>query len=507
MKQAVREKIKKLSEMKAIAAELHSCGRKVVHCHGVFDLLHPGHVSHFNSAKAFADVLVVTITSDRFVKRGPDRPVFGEDIRLEMLANLQVVDFVAVVDEATAIPAIHAIRPDFYAKGPDYKRREDDVTGKIFEEEDAVHEVGGKLVCTEDVAFSSSRIINRYLSGYSASTFAYLKEMASRFVVEDIKRQLDRLSSKKVLVVGAARVGRNLRFKAGKLSPKENGALEGDANDDVLFASGSLAIANSLAGLCGYVEVVAPVGETRGYADSLKRCCDPRAALRLVEIVGYDYEEEIHFVSRQSGGELISLSRPGPQIVDCRKEIFSEFDKQPREFDLVIFSDLNFFSLSDVAPACSCKLAKVSAVKVDFVKDGRERKGRKDGAKVDFAWIDDLELDLSRNLQCRDIFSIKNCLLEEANCRVLMLPNRAEGSVWYLSADEIIEVPDLSSSRLGREVRDKLRFSFSAAFLALDLSLELSGFLAAAAASSLNLPSYSMEYVDFIKYLTRLLKV
>ena len=65
----MNEKIKNLEDLKTIAADLKSKGKKVVHCHGVFDLLHIGHIKHFQEAKAFGDVLIVTITPDEYVNK------------------------------------------------------------------------------------------------------------------------------------------------------------------------------------------------------------------------------------------------------------------------------------------------------------------------------------------------------------------------------------------------------------------------------------------------------
>ena len=71
-------------------------GKKIVHCHGVFDLLHVGHIRHLNHAKKIGDVLVVSITSDRFVNKGPNRPAFTQSLRAEALSSLECVDYVLI---------------------------------------------------------------------------------------------------------------------------------------------------------------------------------------------------------------------------------------------------------------------------------------------------------------------------------------------------------------------------------------------------------------------------
>jgi cytidyltransferase-like protein len=81
-----RDKVRTVAELGAITEQLRHSGKKVVHAHGTFDLLHVGHVRHLEAARELGDILVVTLTADRFVNKGPGRPVFGEALRAEMLA-------------------------------------------------------------------------------------------------------------------------------------------------------------------------------------------------------------------------------------------------------------------------------------------------------------------------------------------------------------------------------------------------------------------------------------
>src|ERR1700733_9135043 len=96
-------------------------GRKIVLCHGVFDPLHIGHIRHFEQARKFGDILVVTVTPDRFVNKGPHRPVFPQDLRAEAIAALALVDFVAVNEWPMAIETIKLLKPDVYVKGSEFR--------------------------------------------------------------------------------------------------------------------------------------------------------------------------------------------------------------------------------------------------------------------------------------------------------------------------------------------------------------------------------------------------
>src|SRR5215510_1323536 len=110
-------KIKKVDELARALEPLRAAGKKIVHCHGVFDLLHIGHIKHLEAARKLGDLLVVTLTPDRFVNKGPHRPAFPERLRAEALASLSCVSFVAVNEWPTAVETIERLRPNFYVKG------------------------------------------------------------------------------------------------------------------------------------------------------------------------------------------------------------------------------------------------------------------------------------------------------------------------------------------------------------------------------------------------------
>src|ERR1700753_2202357 len=122
-----RTKVMTVQEVAAAVARLRQTGKTIVQAHGTFDLLHLGHVRHLEAASALGDVLVVTVTADRFVNKGPGRPAFNEGMRAEMLASLEYIDLVAINHDPDAVGAISAIRPDVYVKGQDYEKAEDDV--------------------------------------------------------------------------------------------------------------------------------------------------------------------------------------------------------------------------------------------------------------------------------------------------------------------------------------------------------------------------------------------
>lgn len=133
-------------------------GKKVGLCHGGFDLLHPGHIKHFESAKKLCDTLIISITSDRFVeeRKGPGRPIFPDKLRAYSIACIKFVDFVVISDFNLGIEVIKILKPSYYIKGPDYTDKDDP---EISAEIDAINSIGRGILYTKDPKLSTTSII------------------------------------------------------------------------------------------------------------------------------------------------------------------------------------------------------------------------------------------------------------------------------------------------------------------------------------------------------------
>src|SRR5436190_1757008 len=127
-------KILSLDELARVVAGLQRAGKVVVQCHGVFDLMHIGHIRHFESAKRLGDVLIVTVTPDRYVNKGPNRPVFTEAHRAWAIGALACVDYVAINQSPMATDTIRLLKPNIFAKGSEYRDACKDRTGAISAE-------------------------------------------------------------------------------------------------------------------------------------------------------------------------------------------------------------------------------------------------------------------------------------------------------------------------------------------------------------------------------------
>jgi bifunctional ADP-heptose synthase (sugar kinase/adenylyltransferase) len=204
-------------------------------------------------------VLVVTVTRDQFVNKGPGRPVFSEQLRAETIAALACVDYVAINDWPTAVETIERIKPHLYVKGSDYARASDDVTGGIAKEEAAVRAGGGRLHFTDDITFSSSELLNSHFDVYPEEAQTFLKAFRTRYSADQIIERLEGLKDLKVLVIGETIVDEYHYVKAVGKSPKETMVTTKFLREEA-FAGGILACANHVASLSDHVHVVTCLG-------------------------------------------------------------------------------------------------------------------------------------------------------------------------------------------------------------------------------------------------------
>lgn len=174
--------------------------RKVIMCHGVFDVVHPGHLRHFIYAKSKADILVASLTADKHISKGHYRPHVPQDLRALNLAAYETVDYVIIDANPTPISNIGKLQPDFFAKGYEYT-----ATGlppKTQEEADALRVYGGEMIFTPgDIVYSSSKLID--LAPPSIKTEKLLTLMESeQLTFGGLRDHLDRLKGKRIHVVG-----------------------------------------------------------------------------------------------------------------------------------------------------------------------------------------------------------------------------------------------------------------------------------------------------------------
>lgn len=243
-----------------IRSKLKSEGKTIALCHGVFDLLHPGHIIHLEQAKEMADVLVVSITASKYVRKGPGRPYFDEKMRMKVLAALECVDYVMVSEGYTVDDIIKCVEPDIYVKGEEYAKAEEDITGKIIEEKALVEKHGGILRFTTGEVFSSTKLINTAMSGLSDEVRNYMLDFKTRHNMKEIRKYIETISKLKVLVIGDVIIDKYTYCDVQGMMSKDMGYSARLSHSEE-YLGGAVAIARHLATFSDNVTLMSIIGD------------------------------------------------------------------------------------------------------------------------------------------------------------------------------------------------------------------------------------------------------
>lgn len=194
----MKQKIKTVNELVQILSDIRK-NKKIAMCHGTFDIIHPGHLRHLEYAKEKADILIASLTTDKFIQKGEDRPYVPEDLRAKNLAALEMVDYVVIDINPIPINNILRIKPDIFIKGFEYK---DGTNPKTKEEIDAIESYGGKMLFSPGgIVYSSTKLLSIHKPDLSIDKLLTIME-SENITFDDLLNTLNRFKDIKVTVVG-----------------------------------------------------------------------------------------------------------------------------------------------------------------------------------------------------------------------------------------------------------------------------------------------------------------
>ena len=295
-----------LNEFSEAKSRLIKLKKKIVLCHGVFDLYHAGHLNYFEEAKKYGDIVIVTLTTDRYVKKAPNRPYFKFTNRAKVISSISLVDYVIKSDNETSIEAIRFLKPDVYFKGPDYKDHKKDPTGNIKKEIQAVKKFKGKIMYSSGKTFSSSKILNQ-LGEYDSlqkKTISYIKANYNFEYIE--KNIFNKLQKDQVLVVGDTIIDRFVFCKNIGMSGKEAIRTVEKINEQ-RFVGGSIAVANNISNFVKKVYLVTALGDHVADQNYCKKNLNSNISLKKIIIKNSPTTQKTKIVDIDTNQKLLGI--------------------------------------------------------------------------------------------------------------------------------------------------------------------------------------------------------
>ena len=322
--------------------------KKIILCHGVFDLFHAGHLYSLKKAKEHGDILIVSLTSDRFVKKAPNRPFFKFDQRADVIAGLSVVDYVLKSDFETAIDVINFVKPKIYFKGPDYKDLKKDITGNIYKEIKAVKSAGGQIVYSDTITFSSSKILNS-VDVHNKDQGLLIRNIKKKYSFEYIENNIfKKIEKENILVFGESIIDNYIFTKYLGVSGKDQIKTMEKINEKH-YAGGALATANNISSFSNNIKLVTIFGDNTSQINFCKKKLNNNISLKYfvrndsptiikTKILNLDENEKILGLYKFNDKEMSRMEY---------KKIYNLFKKNIEKADIVIITDYGHYLINE----------------------------------------------------------------------------------------------------------------------------------------------------------------
>jgi len=493
----------KIFSIKDLAGKVKDCkkrGKKIVLCHGVYDLLHIGHIKHFKEAKKNGDLLIVTVTIDKHVHKGPNRPEFKIQQRLEALSAIEFIDFVAASKFTSAVEVIKIIRPNVYCKGPDYIDEKNDLTGKIKDEKLAVNTIGGKILFTKSETFSSSKLLNKFGNALSKEQKTFTKHISEEFNSDKIARINKDLKKLKVLVIGETIIDKYVFCETLGKSGKEPHLVLKYMNEQ-FHAGGAAAIALHLSSFCKSITLLSALGKNKIHEKFIKKTIPKNIKTNFLYKKNSPTIEKTRFIDYVSKSKMLGVYKINDDKLSNSEEY--KFKKiilrKIKNFDIVIVSDYGHGLISKKIAKLICKKSKFLALNAQVNASNIGYHSIQKYKNIDCVIINEVEL----RHELRDKISKTEVLIKRLaksiRARDLVVTKGSDGAIMYSSkTNRLIYCPAFASKVIDKLGAGDAMLSVLSILLKSKFEKKLSLFLGSLASAQ------SVEIIGNSKHLNKI---
>ena len=506
----LQKKLILISQASDLFRSLRSEGKSVALCHGVFDLLHPGHLRHLAKAKDLADVLVVSITADNFVNKGPGRPAFNEVLRSEALSNLATVDYVITAPYETAIEVITYVKPNFFVKGNDYSDEKSDKTGNIVRERNAVEKNGGKIVFTDELVFSSSQLINQFLPTHSEESSSWLKEIKTKYSIDEIISWIEKISRLKVAVIGESIIDVYTECEALGKSSKDP-VLCFNKGSSVAYAGGILAIGAHTKGLGAETMILTGLNHNDEDSSEIQNLVKNGIQLEYVDLFPSPTIRKERLVDSRTSTRVLELYEMKDKPISDKqdKEFIKLISDNVLDVDVLIIADYGHGLISDGAINFLSTLNKFIAVNAQTNAGNRGFNSVTRYSRVNYVTLNGQEAQLETRRRHVDNDTFISLLHNKSNIRQILITKGGDGLDLFSRGEGVISAPALAPFVKDRVGAGDAVLAITSLLLAVQAPPEIVCFLGnicGAWAVSFVGNEKSLDKVSLIKHASAILK-
>tara|TARA_B100001121_G_C18691511_1_gene623235 strand:+ start:701 stop:2218 length:1518 start_codon:yes stop_codon:yes gene_type:complete len=442
----MKSKIVSINELKLIIKSLKKKNKKIILCHGVFDLLHLGHINHFQKAKKNGDILVVSVTQDKYVNKGPGRPTFNEKNRLDALASLSVIDYVVLNNARTSVSIIKEVKPHIYCKGPDYKDHKNDITSEIKNEINAIKKVKGKIIYTSGKTFSSSNLINN--STFLSNSNNSVKNIRKKYSFSEIKSKVNLIGKLKILVIGETIIDNYVFCEALGKSGKEP-VLALRKRKSETYLGGAAAIAGHLSTFNNNLKLLTMIGDKNDRLKTIKEMLPKNVKLEYFKKKNSPTIYKRRFVDDVSKNKLLGVYDLNDEILNKNNEkmFIKKLKKNLPNFDLVIVTDYGHGFISSQAAKLICKNSNFFSLNAQINAANIGYHTMQKYKNIDCLIINENEIRQELRNKDGDLKGLMKFLSKKQNIKDLIVTRGDQGSILFNKRKNNFQYSDAFSKK------------------------------------------------------------
>jgi rfaE bifunctional protein kinase chain/domain/rfaE bifunctional protein nucleotidyltransferase chain/domain len=475
--------MRKIFEIKNLKKIIKNNKKKIVLCHGVFDVLHHGHIKYFEEAKKRGDILIVSITDDKFVNKGFGRPYFKFKIRAETIAALSVVDYVCKSPKESSVEVIQFLKPHIYCKGQDYKDKKKDLTKNIYLEKKAVEKYGGSLVIVETPMQSSSKIINSQYDLFSKDQkkdiFSIKKSFASKDIIESIKD----LKSKKILIIGEIIIDEYIFCETLGKSGKEPFLVVNKKRTE-RYLGGSAAIAMNLSDFCKKIDLVSYVGSKNRETKFIKKNLNKNIKSFLIRKNNSPTIVKRRYIESSERNKMLGVYSINDSYLNKPEEnkIINYLKSKLKLYDLVIVADYGHGLITKNIANIILKKSKYTSLNAQINSANIGHHSLNKYKSLDSVVINVNELKHEMRTKSDNFYIPGKQLMTRMSIDNLIVTKGRAGAVFLSKDNKIFEVASYAKEIVDKIGAGDCLFAFVSLFLSAKFDKHLSLFLASLAA-------------------------
>jgi rfaE bifunctional protein kinase chain/domain/rfaE bifunctional protein nucleotidyltransferase chain/domain len=500
----------KIFEIKKLKKILKNNKKKIVLCHGVFDVLHHGHIKYFEESKKNGEVLIVSITDDKFVNKGFGRPYFNFKIRAETIASLSVVDYVCKSPKESSVEVIKNLKPHFYCKGQDYRDKKKDLTKNIYLEKKAVEKYGGSLVITQTPMQSSSKIINSHYRLFNQDQEKNISNIKKNFECAEIIKSIKDLKSKKILVIGEIIIDEYVFCETLGKSGKEPFLVVNKKKTEN-YLGGSAAIAMNLSDFCKKIDLVSYIGSKNSKIKFIKKNLNKNIKSYLIKKNNSTTVIKRRYIESSERNKMLGVYSLNDSYLNKSEEskIVNYLKNKLKSYDLVIVADYGHGLITKNIASLIIKNSKYISLNAQINSANTGHHSLDKYTSLDIVVINLNELKHETRNRDNNFYISGKQLMARMNLDNLIVTKGRAGAAFLSKDKKTFEVASYA-----KEVVDKIGagdclFAFASLFLAAKFDRYLSLFLASlAAGKNVEMMGNSnyIKSIDLIKTINYCLK-